>query len=256
MRRLMFCVLGIWLGLATTAFAKPLVLQGADGAPQAALATAWEVLSETSVAFTLDAASLKQAKSTLLLQLPQLTVEEKEARLVLSGLAKQELFAKLALIDIPLAIEETDNPFGGLPKGTALALAPINDGSSSVRVSKPGEAPAALTLQFTGRVQKVEQGCTFPDVTLEIKLDTPPMSAVGGREFKKGDVVRVYPGYALLQGAKELSLANLDLGDHRTQINVGAWFLQKGDLVIGELSLPADNAKKVVFVANSLQRKP
>lgn len=256
MRRLLFGVAILWLFLATTAWAKPLVTLGPDGAPQAALASAWETLSETSVAFSLDAASFKAAKAAILTQLPQLTVEEKGARLVVSGLAQNELFAKLALIDIPQDIEPQDNPFGNLPKGTAIALAPINDGSGSVRVAKPGEAPAALTMQFTGRVVKVEQGCKFPDAIIEIKLETPPLSSFGGRELKKGDVIRVRPVYALTKDSKELSLASLDLGDRRTQLNLGAWFLMKGDLLIGELSGIDGDKKDAPFTANSLQRKP
>ncbi len=234
-----------------TAFAEPLVRLSEQGEPQAALATGWQQPQENTLVFELPESWLEKAREQLSDKLRGATLQRLDAtHLQISGLPQQELFSRLAEIEI--TEKSVVDPFAEVADTAPTELiAP--DGASSVRVAQPTRLHDPVSRQFTARVIRIKPEGAFPFARVRVKLLSPPVVTIQNISGQPGDEWLLRPFFALKRQTDDPQLGDIDLDCPRSRLNIGTAFLRPGDLVIGEVSGASSGG---IIQVLYLQRQP
>ncbi|RJO66653.1 MAG: hypothetical protein C4523_11825 [Myxococcales bacterium] len=239
--RWMAVVVGVGV-LAASAWAEPLVRLDSVGQPQPALASSWTLQGETRAVFAVDAKITLRAAQVLAAALPEAKVAKQgEGQIVIDGLAPAALFPRLARIDIsveaaatpPKAEEAGNDVFAGLDAKAGDTSLAVPDGASSVRVTAALSEAEALARQFKARVVEVDREQGFPFAIVKLEMIAPPPLVDAGLDLAAGRRIRARPFFALGAG-REGTAPPLDLTSTETRVNIGVWYLQPGDVVVGQ----------------------
>lgn len=134
------------------------------------------------------------------------------------------------------------DPFAGAGSGGDQSGLAAPDGSSSIRAKKRPSAD-----QFEGVIENINKDeANFPNIiNVKIKITKAPTNAKAPNdELKKGATVLMVVDFAK-DGDK------INLKDPNNQVNLGIWYLEKGDTVQGVVK----EKKGSAFLLDYLQRK-
>lgn len=221
--------------LAAPALAEPVVSPG--GRP--GVATAWERAGD-AVLLTVDADYDASVVADAVREaMPKAKVTVEAGKVVVRGVADKDLLSALEAVDVPSMQDDVDAMLSALqnPGGD-------DDGSgSSIRAGKKVDfdevkgPPGPLVV---GEVLKVRRG-RYPLVLIQVKIDKAPARGAGP---KRGKTVQVLPYVKAKDGVVDSTHA-------QSQLNVGAWYTQRGDKVKLRLEPEPRNG---VWVAKAFER--
>jgi hypothetical protein len=206
------------LVFAGTLSAEPLVkMEGATAKPN--VVTAW-TSSGTKVELTIKAGvDAKAVADSIEANVEKVKAKVQGGKVVVIGKAEADLLKALSAVD-----------FGGEGDVGALANAAMQgdeaDSGSSLRAKKTADLEKmfkdqAITAQ--GTVADAG-GATFPQAELVVSVTRAPSGELG-KTVRKGAKIKFKP-------VLKMKGAAVDWADENTQINAGAWYLQKGDKVL------------------------
>ncbi|RJO66652.1 MAG: hypothetical protein C4523_11820 [Myxococcales bacterium] len=140
------------------------------------------------------------------------------------------------------AASAQEDPFAGMGGGGGDSGLAVPDGSSSIRAKRK-----ASPDMFEARVEKVViKDENFPTVeAITIKITKAPSVKKGpAAQMKKGEEYQIGLYYEMKDG-------KFDWDNKTNRENVGAFFLEKGDKVEGQVKEFKDNK----FILEFIQRK-
>jgi hypothetical protein len=219
---------------AAPAGADPVV--GPGGVP--GVATAWRS-ADGATRLTIDGDFDPNAVAEAIRAgVPGAKVRVDGAAVTVRGVAQAELLTALEGIEVDSSVDDVDAMLSALqnPGG--------DDGSgSSIRAGKRVTFDAVSgppgPIVF-GEVTKVKRG-KYPLVLISVKLSKSPEAEQGP---KRGSTIRVLPFVKAKNGVVDSTHA-------QSQLNVGAWYAQRGDQV--RLRLETE-ARKGIWVAKAFER--
>ncbi len=222
------------LGLSVTAWAKPLVtMQGTTAKP--GVVTAWSG-SGNKIELTLEAgADAAGVAAAISANVAKVKATVKAGKILVVGKTQPDLLKALAGVDYG------DGDLGALAQAS---LGSDDDSGSSLRAKKTAAVDKKFSdrsLTAEGTVDSVSEAA-FPDVVVKVKIVRQPSGALG-EKIRKGQTIAFTP-------AMKKNGAALDLADEDTQLNLGAYYLKKGDTVRVKIGA----ADKEGFVAELLTR--
>ncbi len=219
--------------------AETLVRLDEHGTVLAGAAVAWTEEGSDSVVFTLGAGySSGQIAAQLREKLSGISADVIDAGNVrVSGLAAQELYARLSFIELKpaenlnldmnaVAVNLPSNPIAELP-----------DGSSSIRATEMQIAASDLgspEKSFEGVVVEVKREKDFPFATVFVKITRlPELKEKPHTLLKAGESYLLHP-FMLLKNSKD-GMKTPDWSNRESMANVGVWHMKPGDVVTGEI---------------------
>ncbi len=219
------------LGLPRLLLADPLVAP--DNKP--GVATGWSSGAKGTTLTIAEGFSSETVAQAIGQRVPGATAKAEGQTVVVSGVGEAALLAALQKIDV------------GSDEDIAAMLATMeggnDDGSgSSIRATKAADFSDVLgdtqTL-LTAKVLKVKR-TQYPLVMLTLKIQKAPKGAA----IKSGSTVQVVPRVKSKKG-----IINPD--DKVSKLNVGAWYVQPGDIVRVRLD---GEPKDDVWIAEAFER--
>jgi hypothetical protein len=243
--------------VAGVSLAETLVQVGAEGSLQPGVASEWSATGASEVTFRVRAGwaeGVKKALDDKLGEKGAVIVLADEQTVVVSGLAPEQVYKLVAEIDIPVPAATTSaDPLAGMLAGNSAPLFAAPDGSSSVRVAGDMDEQEFIARQFVAKVVRVDHSQGFPYSRLTVSIETPPIKALKGVVLKQGELVVIVPFFAHTSAPGASPGAQfIDTNDANTRINIGAWFLKAGDLV---MVVPSGRGEKGAVNVSSVQRK-
>lgn len=221
---------------ASTAFAQALVTMK-GGKAQPGLVTAWSG-SGKKVTLTVK----KGTDASEVADAVQANVDGVKKTKVVGG---KVLVIGLTEADLLKGMNGVE--LGGDDIG-ALAMASMGDddegSGSSLRAKKTAKVNKLFKDRKTvakGMVVAVG-GKKFPQAAVKVRILSGPTGALG-KKIRKGKTVVFFPKIQMKRGAADLS-------DDLTQVNIGAWYLEKKDRV----TIKIGKARKGGFVAEAISR--
>lgn len=204
------------VNLPARSSADPLVKMSGDKASPGVV-TAWKgdgKKVELSLAADTDA---KAVASAIEANVDRVKAKVVGGKVLVVGRTEAELLPALAEID-----------FGGDDLGM-LAAATMDDGDTDSGSSLRAKKTADLEKLFkdakstaTGKVVGISWG-SFPETVVSVQVLRAPTGPMG-QSVRKGKVVKFRPVFSKKGSA-------IDWSKESNQVNLGAWFLQKGDRV-------------------------
>lgn len=229
----LLCLFGALL-FTSTAEAAPLINPGqAPG-----LVKTWTSAGGATTLTVAEATSAEAVAEAILAKVPGTQAKAEGHTVVVTGIDEAQLLVALEGIDLGGEDDDVDAMLSALqnPGGD-------EDGSgSSIRAGKKAELddvagpPGPLVY---GSVTAVRHA-RYPLVILTVKVRRGPK----GGHPAQGQTIQVVPYVSSKDGA-------VDPDDAQSQLNVGAWYVQKGDRVRLRLET---KARKKVWVAKAFER--
>lgn len=265
---LLFCTLCLF---TLAALADTLVGLDQDGKPIPGLSKKWSREGQDIWVFELDAQLADRVYRTLSAKLGAV-VERRGSKIVVIGLNEEQLFSRLAAIEI----EESDtpceptDPFNDMG-GEVLAGLQTPDGSSSIRVAARIDDAERMARQFTARIVSIERK-TWPYAKAKIQIISEPTRQHPDAALKKDQIVLATPFFTLkapstplapaspAAAAPAATLAEVpttpaaapcslpDFADPSSRLNLGLWYMKKGDKVSGLVSGTAKDGVNVLYL--------
>lgn len=205
------------VSLSGRSSADPLVkMEG--GEPKPGVVTAWSGSGRKIELTVADGTDAAEVASTIEANLDRVKAKVKAGKVLVLGKTQDELLQALSEID-----------FGEGDDLGALAAATMDEGfdsGSSLRAKKTAELKKLLKDRKTtamGKVAAVKTG-EFPKAMVMVRIFRGPTGALG-KEIRKGKTIAFIPNLKMKGG-------QVDLSDTKTQANIGAYYLEKGDRVV------------------------
>lgn len=222
-----------FLFTAGDAVADPLVVMD-GGSAKPGVVTKWSGSGKKIDLELKDGADAGAVCAAIEANVERVRCKSRGGKLLVIGKSLDELLPALAEVD-----------FGAGDDMGLLAAAAMEDSvdsGSSLRAKKTAELQKLLKDRATvaqGKVVAVTQG-DFPNVKVSVRVLRGPTGALG-KQIRKGKTITFVPHYAMKAG-------QLDLKDTKTQTNLGAYYLEKGDRVdikVGKASGEAFEAELI-----------
>jgi hypothetical protein len=235
MRKTMVMVLaGALGGLAVTALAEPLVkMEG--GAAKPNIVTAWSS-SGPKVELTIKGGVDPQAVASAIEGgVEKVKAKVQAGKVVVLGKAEADLLPALAQVDFG-----GGDDLGALAKNAASGGE--SDSGSSLRAKKTVDLDKMFKDQAVsaqGTVADVSEG-KFPNAEVTINILRAPSGDLG-KDVRKGKQIKFKPVF-------KMKGKDIDWSDENTQINAGAWYLQKGDKVWVKIGKGKDGVYEAVIL--------
>lgn len=219
MSRLVGKIAGLSLGLfvfGSAAFAEPLVtMEGGTAKP--GVVTAWSG-ADKKIELTLKAgADANAVAAAISANVDKAKTKVSGGKVLVLGLAEADLLKALAEVNFG------EDDLGAL--AAAAASDESVDSGSSLRAKKTADLDKIFKDQKVtalGQVVAVE-GNKLTDVVVSVKILRAPTGDLA-KTIRKGGTVKFKP-------VLKMNGANPDLSDANTQLNLGAYYLEKGDKV-------------------------
>lgn len=218
MRFVQWAALGAGLLWASAVFAEPLVkMEGGKATPN--VVTAWSAAG-TKVELTIKAGvDAKAVADSIEANVEKVKAKVQGGKVVVIGKAEADLLQALSAVD-----------FGGEGDVGALANAAMqgdeSDSGSSLRAKKTANLEAMFKDQATTAQGTIAEagGSTFPNAEVTVSIIRAPTGELG-KTVRKGAKLKFKP-------VLKMKGKDVDWSDANTQVNAGAWYLQKGDKVL------------------------
>lgn len=238
MSRLVGKIAGLSLGLlvfGSGAFAEPLVtMEG--GTTKPGVVTAWSG-ADKKIELTLKAgADANAVAAAISANVDKAKTKVSGGKVLVLGLAEADLLKALAEVNFG------EDDLGAL--AAAAASDESVDSGSSLRAKKTADLDKIFKDQKVtalGQVVAVE-GNKLTDVVVSVKILRAPTGDLA-KTIRKGGTVKFKP-------VLKMNGANPDLSDANTQLNLGAYYLEKGDKV--QVKIGAD--QKGTYAAEIITR--
>lgn len=238
MSRLAGKIAGLSLGLlvfGSAAFAEPLVtMEGGTAKP--GVVTAWSG-TDKKIELTLKAgADANAVAAAISANVDKAKAKVSGGKVLVLGLAEADLLKALAEVNFG------EDDLGAL--AAAAASDESVDSGSSLRAKKTADLDKIFKDQKVtalGQVVAVE-GNKLTEVVVSVKILRAPTGDLA-KTIRKGATVKFKP-------ALKMNGANPDLSDANTQLNLGAYYLEKGDKV--QVKIGAD--QKGTYAAEIITR--
>jgi hypothetical protein len=238
MSRLVGKIAGLSLGLlvfGSGAFAEPLVtMEGGTAKP--GVVTAWSG-ADKKIELTLKAgADANAVAAAISANVDKAKTKVSGGKVLVLGLAEADLLKALAEVNFG------EDDLGAL--AAAAASDESVDSGSSLRAKKTADLDKIFKDQKVtalGQVVAVE-GNKLTDVVVSVKILRAPTGDLA-KTIRKGGTVKFKP-------VLKMNGANPDLSDANTQLNLGAYYLEKGDKV--QVKIGAD--QKGTYAAEIITR--
>lgn len=220
-------IAGLALGMmlfASTTQAEPLVVME-GGTAKPGVVTAWSG-TDKKIELTLKAgADANAVAAAISANVDKAKAKVAGGKVLVLGLAEADLLKALAEVNFG------EDDLGAL--AAAAASDESVDSGSSLRAKKTADLEKLLKDQKVtalGQVAGVE-GNKLTDVVVSVKILRAPTGDLA-KAIRKGGTVKFKP-------VLKMNGANPDLSDANTQVNLGAYYLQKGDKVTVKIGAEA-----------------
>lgn len=214
-------------GLALAGDTPDTLVTNEDGAFLPAAATSWMEVGG-AVSFSLEKGVDPESVATVLTErLAAATVVVEGGKVKVSGIPLDNLLAQLSTLSLS---GEGDDPLADLSQlGDAVASAGP-EGGGSIRATNPNAMALASMMEshdpkefFLAEIVRVSRG-DFPTVLVRLKVRTTPTAGPLSTKLRRGRILEGPVILARKEGA-------IDLSEAKTQGNIGAYFLQRGDRI-------------------------
>lgn len=215
------------------ALAEPLVVMD-GGSPKPGVVTAWSGKGKKIELSVKDGADANAVAAAIEGGVDRVRCKVRGGKVLVIGKTEDELLPALAEIEL-----------GGDDDMSLLAAAAVEDGidsGSSLRAKKTAELQKLLKDRATvaqGKVVAVKQGA-FPNVVVSVRVLRGPTGKLG-QAIRKGKTIVFTPAYKMKGEA-------LDLSDAKTQVNLGAYYLEAGDRVNVKIGEPTKGGYQATVI--------
>jgi hypothetical protein len=187
--------------------------------PKPGVITAWSSSGPKVELTVKDGTDAKAVAETIEANVEKVKAKVQGGKVVVIGKAEADLLKALSAVD-----------FGGSDDLAALADASRSaedaDSGSSLRAKKTVDLAKMFKDQAVTAQGIVFDagGTTFPHAEIIVNVIRAPTGDLG-KTVRKGAKVKVKPVF-------KMKGKDIDWSDENTQLNCGAWFMQKGDKVL------------------------
>lgn len=210
--------LAFFMSMSLPALADPLIQPG--GKPGAA--KSWSSKGNVVTLQLAEGFSAEDAAAAISKSVSGASAKADGTTVVVSGVEEAKLLAALEKVEVASGLDDVNSMFATLQAGNA------EDGSgSSIRATKQASMVEVVqdpAVRVPATVLEVKHG-TYPFVAVTVKIDQVPK---GVQSLKKGAKATVVPRINAPKGV-------IARDDEQSKMNVGAWYVKKGDKVMLKL---------------------